>query len=344
LGPPPRRGPNPIRSHHLARARHAAAPPPAPAPDPGLSVARIVLDAREVQVRVDLDVADAAGVSLDAGALALAFDGRPQRPARRLPIAGDPAGAAVGFAYDDAPRARLEVHAALLASLPPGHRQVLRVERAGGALVAEAMLSAQAPALAIDLASGEPAPPRRLARFFVAGAGHVLAGADHLLFLGLVLLGCRGLGAVARVVSAFTAAHAIALGAVALGALPGDAAWVEPAIAASIVYAAGVNALAPAREGRAAIAFAFGLVHGLGLASALAALPLGDGIALLGAIASFHLGVESVQLAIAALLLPLLAAVARTPAAARRVVLAGSALAAAVGLVWLVARTLAIGA
>jgi hypothetical protein len=110
-------------------------------------------------------------------------------------------------------------------------------------------------------------------------------------------------GDVVRIVTAFTLAHSLtlALGALGLVRLPGR--WVETAIAAS-VFAAAWNNLRPFLPGRAAaLAFGFGLVHGLGFAGALAQLGLprqARGLALL----AFNLGVELGQLAIVATMPP----------------------------------------
>lgn len=316
----------------------AAPPRAAGAHDPGLSVARVRLLEQAVEARIDLDPSDASSVSLDARALELRLDGRRLAPSRIEPLPGTDGGAALRLVFPAAARGRLAIEASVLRALPPGHKQVLRVERGEGALLAEVLLSAGSPSLALDLRAAAPAPT--LAGFFAAGAAHVLAGPDHLLFLLVLLLGAPGLGAVARLVSAFTAAHAIALAAVVAGRVPAGAAWVEPVIAASIVYAAARSALGTAGGGRAKLAFGFGLVHGLGLAGALAGLGLGRGAGVVGPLAAFNLGVEAVQLAIAGLVAPGLAALRRTPRAERVVVVSGSLFAFAAGAFWLVERTL----
>jgi hypothetical protein len=299
-----------------------------------------------VEARIDLDLADAASVPLDASALGLRVDGRALPAARVEPLPGRDGGAALRLLFGGVPRGRLTIEAGLLRALPPGHKQVLRVERGEGALLAESLLSAESPSYALDLRARpgsedrSGSPPRALVGYLAAGAGHVLAGADHLLFLLVLLLGARGFGAVARVVTAFTAAHALSLAAVASGHVPADAAWVEPAIAGSVVYAAARCALGGRARGHAAVAFGFGLVHGLGLAGALGVLGLGRGALLVGRLAAFNFGVEAVQIAIAAAVVPVLAALRRTPRAERLVVVSGSLFALATGTFWLVERTL----
>ena len=142
---------------------------------------------------------------------------------------------------------------------------------------------------------------------------------------------------VARVVTAFTAAHSITLCLAALGLVSLPSRWVESAIAASVVLAA-LNNLWPLVDGRRwAVAFGFGLVHGFGFASVLADLGLPSD-ALATALVGFNLGVELGQLAIVAAFLPL-AFVLRGTLAYRRVAFPlGSLAIAGVALVWLVER------
>ena len=94
----------------------------------------------------------------------------------------------------------------------------------------------------------------------------------------------------------------------------------------------------PARL-RAAVAFAFGLVHGFGFAGVLAELELPTA-RLVPALFGFNLGVELGQLAIVALVWPLLRAVARAGdgTAGRWVAELGSASVAGLGLYWFVVR------
>ena len=179
------------------------------------------------------------------------------------------------------------------------------------------------------------------------GLHHVLAGADHLLFLLTLLLVAplvvvagrweRGAGLTAAlrrvlaVVSAFTAGHSLTLVASALGwvAVPGTP--VEVLIAVSVGVAA-VHAVRPmVRGGEVLIAGGFGLVHGLAFAGILTDLGL-DGSASVLSLLSFNVGVELAQLLTVALVFPSLHLISRTRAAtALRLTGAGIALAAATG-------------
>ena len=95
------------------------------------------------------------------------------------------------------------------------------------------------------------------------GFFHILDGADHLLFLGCLVIPFRRLRSLIAVVTAFTVAHSITLIASAYNFAP-DALWfpplIETLIATSIVYMALENIVGPRLERRWRIAFLFGLV------------------------------------------------------------------------------------
>jgi len=140
------------------------------------------------------------------------------------------------------------------------------------------------------------------------GVEHILSGPDHLLFLLALVLLVRGWRQLALTITAFTAAHSLSLALAVLGLVHLPAAPVEALIAASIVPVA-LEALrppgaAPTLMSRAPwlAAFCFGLLHGLGFASALTDLGLPSDH-LPAALASFNLGVEAGQLAVVALVL-----------------------------------------
>ncbi len=192
--------------------------------------------------------------------------------------------------------------------------------------------------------------------WIATGVEHIWQGADHVAFvlaLLLVVMLSRAreplhwqlrppLGALRRtaaVITAFTVAHSISLALAALGilALPGR--FVECAIAATIVYTAAEDIARPDTRARIALAFGFGLVHGLGFASVLAELLPPNAIAL--PLLGFNVGVELGQLAIVAAALPVLYAIAWLvgPRSYRRIALPIFASAIlALGLLFLVER------
>lgn len=187
---------------------------------------------------------------------------------------------------------------------------------------ATAVLRADSPSFTVPSSTEAPRPRG----YFGAGVAHILAGADHLLFvLGLLLL-VRRPAAIARTITAFTLAHSITLALAVTAAVRLPPAPVEAVIALSIVLLAGELARADtsptlARRRPALLAFAFGLLHGFGFAGGLAELrvPRAD---LPLALAGFNLGVEAGQLAFVAAALAAWTLVRRAITPARAVKLA----------------------
>ena len=173
--------------------------------------------------------------------------------------------------------------------------------------------------------------------FFKLGVEHILTGYDHLLFLFVLLLRGGRVLSLFKIITAFTVAHSITLALAVLRVVTVPGRIVEPAIALSIIWVALENLLrkdAPSQ--RWLISFCFGLVHGLGFASAIEPLALPPGrlaLALLG----FNLGVEAGQAVVVALLLPLLLWM-RGRAWEPRVVRAASLGVVVMGLAWFVER------
>lgn len=139
--------------------------------------------------------------------------------------------------------------------------------------------------------------------YFRFGVLHILEGVDHLAFvLALVLLvGLRV--RLVKVVTGFTVAHSLTLGATALGWLQPWPAFIEALVALSILLVA--TEVLRARRGETrtltgrwpeVAAFGFGLLHGLAFAGALADIGLPQDEKLM-ALLLFNLGVEAGQLA-----------------------------------------------
>jgi HupE / UreJ protein len=141
--------------------------------------------------------------------------------------------------------------------------------------------------------------------FIAMGMEHILGGLDHLLFLLALLAPARSFWRTVQIVTGFTVAHSLTLSLAALGAVDVPSHIVEPAIAASIVWVAVENLVAPAGIGRRwLVAAIFGLVHGLGFAGGLTELGL-DHAAMLRALVGFNVGVELGQVVFVALVMPL---------------------------------------
>ncbi len=190
------------------------------------------------------------------------------------------------------------------------------------------------------LVSLDPAATEVVRLFVVNGFGHVLDGADHLLFLFALLIPVRRIRPLVVIVTAFTLAHSLTLAASLFGLVP-DALWfpplIEMLIAGSIVYMALENLLAPVLARRWLIAFAFGLIHGFGFSFALSETLqfAGDHLAL--SLFAFNIGIELGQLVVLVCAVPVLQLILRKlPLRASVIVL--SALVAHTGWHWLVER------
>jgi len=180
---------------------------------------------------------------------------------------------------------------------------LVRVALADGRKV-QGVLRASAPTLAI------PERPGRLDVFMSygkLGVEHILSGADHLLFvLGLLLL-VRGPARLVKTVTAFTVAHSITLSLAVLGVVTFPSRVIEVGIAASVFLLAVELTRTDAprstllRRVPWLMAGAFGLLHGLGFAGALAEVGLPSGEIPL-ALFSFNVGIELGQLAFLALM------------------------------------------
>lgn len=148
-----------------------------------------------------------------------------------------------------------------------------------------------------------------LGRFIVLGFEHVLDGTDHLLFVIALVLPVLVIRPLVVVVTAFTLAHSLTLGASLVGLVP-TGLWFPPLveflIAASIFYMVLENLLAPNLTRRWLVAFAFGLVHGFGFSFVLASTLELAGDHLLVSLAGFNLGIEAGQLLVLVVTVPIL--------------------------------------
>jgi hypothetical protein len=149
--------------------------------------------------------------------------------------------------------------------------------------------------------------------FLRHGVRHILSGYDHLLFVAGLVLAVVTIWDLVKVVTAFTLAHTITLTLAVLDIVRVPNRIVEPMIAASIVFVACQNLIAPSQARgrlRLAIAFAFGLFHGLGFAGGLLSAMEGMQTTMVAtAIVAFSLGVELGHQVVA---LPLFAAIKLT--------------------------------
>lgn len=182
-------------------------------------------------------------------------------------------------------------------------------------------------------------------RFVREGFFHILGGIDHLLFILCLVIPIRRMRPLLAVVTAFTVAHSITLIAAALGFAP-TALWfpplIEALIAASIVYMALENIVAPQLQRRWMIAFGFGLVHGFGFSFALRESLQFAGTHLATSLLSFNIGVGLGQIAVLAVAVPLLGVAFRRGVAERMGIIILSAFVAHTAWHWLTERASAL--
>ena len=154
-----------------------------------------------------------------------------------------------------------------------------------------------------------PGPLEVFGRFLGLGFEHVLDGTDHLLFVLALVIPLLLIRPLIVVVTAFTLAHSLTLGASMLGLVP-TGLWfpplVELLIAASIFYMALENLLQPDARRRWLVAFAFGLVHGFGFSFALGATLERAGDQLFFSLLGFNLGIELGQIGVLLIAVPCL--------------------------------------
>lgn len=182
-------------------------------------------------------------------------------------------------------------------------------------------------------------------QFLHLGIEHILFGFDHLLFLLALLAGVRSLKAMLVIITCFTLAHSVTLALAALDIVTLSPRIVEPIIAASIVVVGVENLVRRDHNAdRYWLASAFGLLHGFGFAGALRETGVGLGGADIALpLFAFNLGVELGQLAVAALVVPVLLWLRNKTTVAPRVTMALSGVVIAISAWWFVQRVFLAG-
>lgn len=168
-----------------------------------------------------------------------------------------------------------------------------RLERLDGSAQLERIL----PTSPMFIAKASPGSFEVVKTYMVLGIEHILSGFDHLLFVLALVLIVKSTRKLLWTITAFTIAHSITLTLATLGVLHVPGPPVEATIALSIVFVASeIIHQRQGREGLASrkpwvVAFCFGLLHGLGFASALAQVGLPENAIPL-ALLFFNVGVE----------------------------------------------------
>ena len=244
-----------------------------------------------------------------------------------------------------------------LGALPAGHRQFVIIVDERGSTLTKKLLSAKDDGIEFSVAapgsgSGDagggavavaaPVEAPTFWGFLWLGVEHIWTGYDHLLFLFALLVVCRSFRSIVAIITCFTLAHSLTLALATLEVVNLPSRFVEPAIAASIVFVGLENLVRRGEEpkGRWALTFAFGLIHGFGFASVLKELGVGQGgQGLAMPLFTFNAGVEIGQIVVAALVLPVVWKLRKNEKFLQRGVPALSAMVAAAGLYWFLERT-----
>lgn len=183
------------------------------------------------------------------------------------------------------------------------------------------------------------------------GATHVLGGADHMLFLLVVLSTGWRWRSLLVALTCFTTGHALTLAACVVGGWSVSDRIVEPAIAATIIGMAVLDGWSRWYDRpiqlrlRFGLIFACALIHGLGLAGALRDLTqwTPGSVQLAWALAGFNVGIELAQIGVAALVGLMAFGLKRltSTTANQRASQLGSLLAVIAGSFWFVERVMA---
>jgi hypothetical protein len=227
-------------------------------------------------------------------------------PAETRPASAGRASVEVVVLYACAgPIRSLSIRDGIDALLGVDHHTIADIQWPGGAKQVVFENGQRSARIAITAAaSPEEARAGKFVFYLGLGVEHIIGGIDHLLFLLALLALATSLWQTVKIITAFTVAHSITLSLAALGMVDVPSSIVEPLIAASIVWVAVENLVAASGTGRRwLIAAVFGLIHGLGFASALTELGLSRD-ALVGALIGFNVGVELGQLVFVAVVMP----------------------------------------
>ncbi|MBT8165975.1 MAG: hypothetical protein HKO63_04220 [Acidimicrobiia bacterium] len=188
------------------------------------------------------------------------------------------------------------------------------------------------------------------------GVDHIKTGPDHILFILALLLPSvlvfqeawrptRGFGSalwrVLKIATFFTIAHSITFTFAGMGWLPLPPSKLVEAIIAASIAAAALHNLRPIFPNREwVLAFAFGLFHGMGFASLVAALDVSQTSQLVSLLGR-NVGIEIGQVVVVLLLFPALYLLRRTDAYAPFLTVSSLVL-SVVALGWMTERLLEV--
>lgn len=233
----------------------------------------------------------------------------------------------------------LKMQLAFLDKLPDGHKQFVTIKDATGKNISEKMLTQRDDSIVLNLSTVENSSMFK--DFFVLGVEHILTGYDHLLFLFALLIVTRNFWSAISIITFFTIAHSITLGLAGLNLVTLPSTIVEPLIAATIVYVGVENIIRKEPKGRKWLTFSFGLIHGFGFAAVLQEMGITNSdTGILVPLLSFNLGVETGQVIVTSLALPLIWWLHKKPYIDAKLVPVCSAIVSLAGTYWLIERTI----
>jgi len=187
----------------------------------------------------------------------------------------------------------LRIESSLFRESNPWHRDQAQVSWSGGAPRSR-LLWVEDPTWIVRPGSADGGA---FLAFVAMGFQHILSGYDHIAFLVALVVSARRLRSLLGVVTAFTLAHSVTLALAALDVVRLSSGPVEAAIALSIAWVGLRTAVQPRARRLWPEAFGFGLVHGLGFARILAESLATESDKLRGLV-GFNLGIEAGQVAI----------------------------------------------
>ena len=130
------------------------------------------------------------------------------------------------------------------------------------------------------------------------GTSHLFDGLDHILFIFGLLFCLSGLLNIIKTITAFTIAHSMTLGLTVFQIITLPQGTVEALIALTIIYLAlEISRTKGKIKSPWIMAFSFGLLHGLGFASALIDIGIENNKMLLSLL-FFNIGIELAQIAL----------------------------------------------
>lgn len=176
--------------------------------------------------------------------------------------------------------------------------------------------------------------------YVLLGAGHMLTGYDHLLFLFGVVFFLSRFSDIVKFITAFTVGHSITLVFATLYFVQANYFLIDAVIALTVCYKGFENLdgfkryFGVGSPNLMYMVFGFGLIHGFGLSTRLQQLPMGEG-SIVMKILAFNVGVEVGQIAALTVMLALLVGWRKTASFKRFSVMANTLLIIIGGLLFL---------